>query len=112
MQDEHQVSEYRVTAADLRRLGKSRDLHKHSYGHAVIVSRAPGQGRAARLVALGALRIGAGVVNVFNSPDGQGEHAVRLDVIMAKTYEAADRFAEYIRALGPSAICVGPNHGA
>ncbi len=106
-----QIPEFTITADQLVQLGKSGARHKYDYGHAVIVSGPPAHGGAARLAARGALRIGAGVVSVFTSLDGQAEHAAHLNAIMVKTYDDDTGFGEQLTALRPSAICIGPNFG-
>lgn len=111
MQETQSVAEFSISDDLLKRLGKSGDRHKFSYGHAIIVSGPSGQGGAARLAARGALRIGAGLVSVLSSIDARREHAARLDAIMLKTYDDHQGFAHQLSALKPSAICIGPNLG-
>jgi hydroxyethylthiazole kinase-like uncharacterized protein yjeF len=110
-QDQQPCPEYRITADQLKLLGKSGDRHKYAYGHAIVVSGPAGQGGAARLAARGALRIGAGLVSVFSAQDAKAEHAARLDAIMLKTYSDDRGFADQLSALKPSAVCIGPNFG-
>ena len=109
-QQDNKIPNYRLTPQHRRMLGKSGAAHKYDHGHAVVVSGPPGQGGAARLAARGALRMGAGLVSVFTSPEGQPEHAARLDAIMVKSHKSGT-FAEQLSALKPSAICTGPNLG-
>jgi hydroxyethylthiazole kinase-like uncharacterized protein yjeF len=110
-QIERHTSEFKITPDHLNILNKSGERHKYDYGHAVIVSGPQGQGGAARLAARGALRIGAGVVSVFTSRDAQAEHAAHLNAVMVKTYTDETNFADQLRALAPTAICIGPNLG-
>ncbi|MFT7107535.1 MAG: hydroxyethylthiazole kinase-like uncharacterized protein yjeF [Yoonia sp.] len=110
-QDQQSCPEYRISADQLKLLGKSGDRHKYAYGHAIVVSGPAGQGGAARLAARGALRIGAGLVSVFSAQDAKAEHAARLDAIMVKTYSDDQGFADKLSAHKPSAVCIGPNFG-
>jgi hydroxyethylthiazole kinase-like uncharacterized protein yjeF len=105
------VRAYRITDDARKLLGKSGDLHKYAYGHAIIVSGPSGQGGAARLAARGALRIGAGLVSVFCGQDSRVEHAARLDAIMVKLHTGDTGFGTQLSALKPSAVCIGPNLG-
>jgi hydroxyethylthiazole kinase-like uncharacterized protein yjeF len=110
-QIERHTSEFKITPDHLNMLNKSGERHKYDYGHAIVVSGPQGQGGGARLAARGALRIGAGVVSVFTSRHAQTEHAAHLNAIMVKTYTDETSFADQLKALAPSAICIGPNLG-
>jgi hydroxyethylthiazole kinase-like uncharacterized protein yjeF len=66
-------------------LFKSRNDHKYTHGHALILSGGVGKGGAARLAARGALRIGAGLVTVGCPPAALQENAARLDAIMLRS---------------------------
>jgi NAD(P)H-hydrate repair Nnr-like enzyme with NAD(P)H-hydrate epimerase domain len=73
-------------------LFKSRNDHKYTHGHALILSGGVGKGGAARLAARGALRIGAGLVTLGCPPAALQENAARLDAIMLRSI-ANRRFA-------------------
>lgn len=92
-------------------LGKAGDKHKYDYGHCVVVSGPAEQGGAARLAALGALRIGAGLVSVACPNDARFEHAAQLNAIMVKSYADGFDFAQLLLQANPQAICIGPNLG-
>ena len=102
---------FEMTASHWQALGKSGDAHKHRYGHAAVVSGPAGQGGAARLAALGALRIGAGVVSVLCRADAVPEHAAQLNAIMVKPYVKTAEFAAHLAKVNPQAVCIGPNLG-
>lgn len=102
---------FEMTAAHWGALGKSGAAHKHTYGHAAIVSGPSGQGGAARLSARGALRIGAGVVSVICARDAVAEHAGQLNAIMVKPYSSAAGLVDHLKDIKPQAICIGPNLG-
>ncbi len=105
------VSAFYMNDLHWQKLRKAGDLHKHCYGHAVIVSGPTGCGGAARLAARGALRIGAGLVSVLCSVDDVQEHAAQLNAIMVKSYDQKKRFLSRLEEVKPSAICIGPNLG-
>ena len=106
-----QASIFEMTDARWESLRKSGDAHKYRYGHAAIVSGPSGQTGAARLVARGALRIGAGVVSVICKADAVAEHAAQLNAIMIKAYSAQLDFLDRLSEIRPQAICIGPNLG-
>ena len=102
---------FEMTDAHWDALGKSGAAHKHTYGHAAVVSGPSGQGGAARLSARGALRIGAGVVSVVCARDAVAEHSAQLNAIMVKPYSSEVEFVERLTDINPQAICIGPNLG-
>jgi hydroxyethylthiazole kinase-like uncharacterized protein yjeF len=102
---------FEMTTSHWQALGKSGAAHKHRYGYAAVVSGPAGQGGAARLVARGALRIGAGVVSVLCQADAILEHAAQLNAIMLKPYTATSEFSWHLARVDPQAICIGPNLG-
>jgi hydroxyethylthiazole kinase-like uncharacterized protein yjeF len=102
---------FEMTGDRWRALTKSREAHKHCYGHAAIVSGPMGQGGAARLAARGALRIGAGLVSVICSQEAVAEHAAQLNAVMVKPYPSAAYFGDHLTSIKPQAICIGPNLG-
>ncbi len=105
------------TAEDYLSLDKSltpkfkRAEHKHSHGHAVILSGGIGKTGAARLTARGALRVGAGLVTVVCPPDAQLECASHLTSIMLDTCADADDFIWPLEDHRVRAICIGPGFG-
>jgi hydroxyethylthiazole kinase-like uncharacterized protein yjeF len=92
-------------------LRKDADGHKYRHGHALIVAGGPGRGGAARLAALAALRVGAGLVTLACPPDALAENAARLDAVMLASVGSA---GELVGALGDTrinALCLGPGMG-
>ncbi|WP_458791046.1 NAD(P)H-hydrate dehydratase [Yoonia sp. MH D7] len=102
---------FEMTPALQAKLQKSGRRHKHSYGHAVIISGCFGNGGAARLAAGAALRVGAGLVSVVCDPDAVGEHASHLNAVMIKPFGGDLSLTKRLTDLRPSAICIGPNLG-
>ena len=92
-------------------LGKVSQSHKHSHGHALIVSGNHGRAGAARLAARGALRIGAGVVTVASPPAAMAENAARLDAIMLREVAGAEDLAGVLADKRINALCLGPGMG-
>ncbi|WP_225030048.1 NAD(P)H-hydrate epimerase [Xinfangfangia pollutisoli] len=91
--------------------GFSRQTHKYSHGHALILSGPPGRGGAARLAARGALRIGAGLVTVGCAPEAMAEHAARLDAVMLRGVADGAALAEVLEDRRINALCLGPGMG-
>lgn len=89
----------------------SRDTHKYSHGHALILSGPSGRGGAARLAARGALRIGAGVVTVGCPLNAIPEHAARLDAVMLRGVADGLALEEALADPRINALCVGPGMG-
>lgn len=85
--------------------------HKYSHGHALIFSGGPGHTGAARLVARGALRIGAGLVTLAVPPAAQQEVASQITAIMLKRVGDADALAEILSDERLNALCLGPGLG-
>ncbi len=94
-----------------RRFRKFLAKYKYSYGHALILSGPPGRCGAARLVARGALRIGAGVVTLGCPPEALAENAARLDAIMVRPWGSAEGLAAAFGDERINAVCVGPGLG-
>ena len=86
-------------------------MHKYRHGHALILSGGVGKGGAARLVARGALRIGAGLVTVGCPPEAIAENAARLDAVMVREVARAGSLASLLEGRRINALCVGPGIG-
>ncbi|MFN3724520.1 MAG: NAD(P)H-hydrate dehydratase [Paracoccaceae bacterium] len=99
-----------LVTPDVGRLGKAGG-HKFDHGHALILSGPAGRSGAARLVARGALRIGAGVVTVGSPLDAMAEHAARLDVVMLRVVAGATELATVLEDRRINALCLGPGMG-
>ena len=85
--------------------------HKYAHGHALILSGGVGKGGAARLVARGALRVGAGLVTVGPPPAAIIENAAQLNAIMLRPVADADALAEILKDERVGALCLGPGLG-
>lgn len=92
---------------------RARDAHKGTAGHAVIVAGSAGTTGAAALCALGALRMGAGLVTVFTRGLG-AEITERHPEIMVRTLsEDVDTAASDVAAFAADkrAAVIGPGLG-
>lgn len=87
------------------------NVHKYTFGHALIMAGGVGKGGAARLAARGALRIGAGAVTVGCPPAALLENAVALDAVMTRKVRDADAVADILGDPRINSICVGPGFG-
>ncbi|NEY88822.1 NAD(P)H-hydrate dehydratase [Tabrizicola oligotrophica] len=101
----------KLTTCHTERLGKRRDTHKFSHGHALIVSGTHGRSGAARLAARGALRIGAGLVTLASPPGAMAENAARLDAIMLREVARGEALTEILQDARINALCLGPGMG-
>jgi hydroxyethylthiazole kinase-like uncharacterized protein yjeF len=101
-----------LLAAPLRpRLRKSRNNHKYTHGHALILSGPATRTGGARLAARGALRIGAGVVTVGAPGAALAEHAARLDAVMLREVGDGAALASTLEDKRINALCLGPGLG-
>lgn len=85
------------------------DAHKHMRGHAMVVSGGAYQTGAARLAAMAALRVGAGLTTVLSPKDALAENAAHLTAIMLKGFDNAAQLIE--AAARAQAVVIGPNAG-
>lgn len=104
-------TQMRLTAGHVGTLGKRRETHKYTHGHALIVSGDHGRAGAARLAARGALRIGAGLVTLASPPAAMAENAARLDAIMLRAVASGAGLAEVLQDKRINALCLGPGMG-
>ncbi len=93
------------------RLKKWSGHHKYFHGHAIILSGGVGKGGAARLAALGALRIGAGAVTVGAPPAALIENAAQLNAIMLTGVKDENALADILQNTRMNALCLGPGLG-
>lgn len=85
--------------------------HKYQRGHAVIVSGAAHQTGAARLAALSALRVGAGLVTVASSKAAMAANAAHLTAIMLAEAGDASALGRLLADRRKNAVCIGPAAG-
>ncbi|MBU8896995.1 NAD(P)H-hydrate dehydratase [Corallococcus sp. M34] len=90
------------------------DTHKGTYGHVLVVAGSPGKTGAAAMVALAALRSGAGLVTVATRPSALGHVLAHAPEIMGEALEAegplglGDLDALLAAAEGKDALVMGP----
>jgi len=65
------------------------NAHKGSFGHVVIRAGSLGMSGAAVLAALGALRVGAGLVTVLTEPDVRAEIAAQVPEAMVRAWQGS-----------------------
>ena len=96
----------------LRRLFRHGDnVHKYSFGHAVVVSGPMHATGAARLGARGALRVGAGLVTVASPLDAVAVNAAHLTAIMLNPFDGPRGLGEILADARKNAVLIGPGCG-
>jgi NAD(P)H-hydrate epimerase len=89
----------------------SAEQHKYQRGHAVVVSGTAHQTGAARLAALSALRVGAGLVTIASPRTAMAVHAAHLTAIMLAEADDALALGRLLADRRKNAICIGPAAG-
>ena len=92
-------------------VSKSQGQHKYDHGHVLVLSGGPGKGGAARLVARGALRTGAGLVTLGVQKGTLQEHAAQLTAIMLEEMNSTSALKKYSTERRVNAYCLGPGFG-
>ena len=85
--------------------------HKYARGHAVVVSGPAHATGAARLAALAALRVGAGLVSVASPMEAVAVNAAALTAIMVKPFAGAGGLADLLKDKRFNAVGIGPGSG-
>ncbi|HPG03574.1 MAG TPA: NAD(P)H-hydrate dehydratase [Rhodoblastus sp.] len=87
------------------------DAHKYSRGHAVVLSGHLAATGAARLVARGALRAGAGLVTVASPSDALLVNATALTAIMVRKSDGPKGLADLLADPRKNSVTLGPGLG-
>ncbi|MBU6444155.1 MAG: NAD(P)H-hydrate dehydratase [Alphaproteobacteria bacterium] len=85
--------------------------HKYARGHAVAVSGPAHATGAARLAAMAALRVGAGLVSVASPMDAVTVNAAALTAIMVKPFAGAGGLEDLLKDKRFNAVAIGPGSG-
>jgi len=85
--------------------------HKYQRGHAVILSGAAHQTGAARLAALAALRVGAGLVTLASPKAALAANAAHLTAVMLAEADDALALGRLLSDRRKNAVCLGPAIG-
>lgn len=92
-------------------VSKPQGQHKYDHGHVLVLSGGPGKGGAARLVARGALRTGAGLLTLGVQKGTLQEHAAQLTAIMLEEINSTSALRKYSTERRVNAYCLGPGFG-
>ncbi|MGE0237856.1 MAG: NAD(P)H-hydrate dehydratase [Parvibaculaceae bacterium] len=85
--------------------------HKYQRGHAVVLSGAAHQTGAARLAALAALRVGAGLVTLASPQAAMAANAAHLTAVMLAEADDALAVSRLLADRRKTAVCLGPALG-
>jgi hydroxyethylthiazole kinase-like uncharacterized protein yjeF len=87
------------------------DDHKYVRGHVFVFSGPATSTGAARLAAVGALRIGAGAVTVATPPDALAINAAHLTAIMVRACDGPADVQHLLSDARPKSAVLGPGNG-
>ena len=85
--------------------------HKYSRGHCAVIGGEAATSGASRLAALGALRIGAGLVTVFSPPDALAVNAAHFNAVMVRSFWSVQDLIFHLDDNRFGAIATGPGFG-
>ena len=85
------------------------NAHKGSFGHVVIRAGSLGMSGAAVLAALGALRVGAGLVTVLAEPEVRAEIAAQIPEAMVQSWRGSVPEEADVLLVGPGGISQIPD---
>lgn len=85
--------------------------HKYRFGHALVVGGPVETTGAARLAAMAALRVGAGLVSIACRPDALAGYAAHLTTIMTKPAPDAAALGRLLADARFSGVAIGPGAG-
>jgi ADP-dependent NAD(P)H-hydrate dehydratase / NAD(P)H-hydrate epimerase len=85
--------------------------HKYQRGHVVVDSGGVASTGAARLAAMGALRIGAGLVTVSCPKSALLVHANHLTSIMIEACDSTEEFQDFLPQRKHNVAIIGPGNG-
>lgn len=85
--------------------------HKYTKGHALVCSGPMAATGAARLAAMAALRVGAGLVTIGSPPDALMVNAAHLTSIMLRRLEGATDLTSTLSDKRFKSLIIGPGHG-
>jgi hydroxyethylthiazole kinase-like uncharacterized protein yjeF len=87
------------------------DSHKYRRGHALVVSGPAHATGAARLAAMAALRVGAGLVTLASPPDALAVNASQLTAVMVRRMAGIEGLRDLLDDHRRNAILLGPGLG-
>ncbi len=85
------------------------NAHKGSFGHVAIRAGSLGMSGAAVLAALGALRVGAGLVTVLTEPEVRAEIAAQVPEAMVRSWQGSVPQEADVLLVGPGGIAQVPD---
>jgi NAD(P)H-hydrate epimerase len=85
------------------------DAHKGNFGHVAIRAGSVGMSGAAVLAALGALRVGAGLVTVLTEPEVRAEIAAQIPEAMVQAWRGSVPKEADVLLVGPGGISQVPD---
>lgn len=87
------------------------DTHKYKRGHAVVFSGGACSTGAARLAALAAARVGAGLVTILAPEDALAAHESHLTSVMLSQLCEDDEILSFLKARKVRSVVLGPGFG-